>query len=282
MDQGQLYDIIHQGEGVSVEFKAQFPKNASDLGREIVAFTNTRGGILLIGVDDNGNLLGVTQHPDEILQRLAGIVRDVCRPPLNPEMGCLRVGDKRVVWMNITKETFPRSSDDKYYIRVGTTVRVASSDELHTMFIGDQHNTDILRKIDAIFKNFRPENLLPAPPAKNDGEVDVEGERKRISIYEKNRGIFLIHAWQPSRKANQVADIAIMLYQHGDGPLSHKTVESVEYYLGPKFSNRPYIKTNVKSNFRLDISAYGPMLCLAKVNFKDGSQPVYLERYCDF
>jgi hypothetical protein len=65
-------------------------------------------------------------------------------------------------------------------------------------------------------------------------------------------------------------------------PLTQGIVKTVEYHLGPKFSNRTIVQTNGEESFRLEVSAYGPMLCLARVNFEDGSPTVDLERYIDF
>ena len=80
----------------------------------------------------------------------------------------------------------------------------------------------------------------------------------------------------------QVADIVIYLHQHGDGPLTNGTVKSVEYHLGPKFSDKTIVSADANSDFRLEVSAYGPMLCVAFVNFDDGSSPLRLPRYINF
>ena len=47
-----LANLIALGEGFTTEFKRSMP---SDLGREICAFANATGGVVLIGVDDAGN-----------------------------------------------------------------------------------------------------------------------------------------------------------------------------------------------------------------------------------
>lgn len=284
MNEKELLSLIQQGEGIEIEFKEAFPKNISDLGKELVAFTNTQGGTLLIGVNDTGNILGLTQDVDIVIQRVAGIVRDVCRPPINPKIGHLTTNGKSIVWVKVTKEIPPRSSDDKYYIRVGSTVRVASSDELVAICMGGDHiQSEFNKRMNALFKNFQAENLKPENQSNSSGnQGQLKGEEKRISIYQEHDGLFLTHVWQSSRTEGQVADIAIMLFQHGDGPLNRNEIVSVEYYLGPKFSEHPFKKSNRNENFKLYVSAYAPMLCLAKVNFKNDRQPLYLERYCDF
>ena len=76
--------------------------------------------------------------------------------------------------------------------------------------------------------------------------------------------------------------IVIYLRQHGEGPLTCGTVKAVEYHLGPMFSKRTIVQNNTEDSFRLEVSAYGPMLCLARVHFEDGSPPIDLEHYIDF
>jgi len=133
-----------------------------------------------------------------------------------------------------------------------------------------------------MFKDFSPvEQKSKTAQIQNANEYgDIEKER--IKKYEDNCGLFLVHYWRPSLKPDQVADIAINLKQHKSGPLSEGNISCVEYYLGPMFSDEPLIITEKKHDFRLDISAYGPMLCLAMVKFKDSRPPIILERYIDF
>ncbi|MDE2805044.1 MAG: ATP-binding protein [Gemmatimonadota bacterium] len=45
-----LSDLVALGEGSTLEFKRSL---RSDLGREICAFANAAGGVILLGVDDN-------------------------------------------------------------------------------------------------------------------------------------------------------------------------------------------------------------------------------------
>jgi len=92
----------------------------------------------------------------------------------------------------------------------------------------------------------------------------------------------LVHDWRPSTTPGQVADIIIWLQQHREGPLTRGEVLKVEYHLGPKFFDHPPIKTDASDGFRLEVSAYAPMLCLARVFLRGRSDPVELTRYVDF
>jgi hypothetical protein len=122
----------------------------------------------------------------------------------------------------------------------------------------------------------------PAGPA-----ADHHLENRRIQEYQRNRGLFLGHYWRPSEREGQKADIRVQLRDHPapEGiltALEAGTVESVTYQLGPKFSEEALTKSNRDEDFALDFSAYGPLLCLAEVNFNDRADPLYLSRYIDF
>jgi hypothetical protein len=139
-------------------------------------------------------------------------------------------------------------------------------------------------------KDFRPENvageageIISESPSKSTDD-DIDLHKKREEIYERNRGLFLIHTWRPSQMAGQTVDISIRLYEHGKRwtPLSDGAVDRVEYYLGAYFfGGNSVTKTNLEDDFRLDISSYGSTSCVAAVYFNDGTPPVVLDRYLD-
>ncbi len=67
MREETLGQLIKQGEGQTVEFKREF---TTDVGKEIVAFANTDGGVIIIGVDDDGRIVGVEGKPRKIEERV--------------------------------------------------------------------------------------------------------------------------------------------------------------------------------------------------------------------
>jgi hypothetical protein len=148
----------------------------------------------------------------------------------------------------------------------------------------DKYYSEWLEKQYAVFVDFRAENVLhyPVPAATKALRAGEELERRRIERYEMQHGLFLIHSWRPSFQAGQLADIVVWLHQHGDGPLSRREVDRVEYQLGPKFFDAPVVKRDSRDKYKLEVSAYAPALCVARVYFKNGRDPIELGRYLDF
>jgi len=146
----------------------------------------------------------------------------------------------------------------------------------------DQYYSAWLIRQEKIFSGFKAENIEVVTNSTLQAIEDVDIETIRIRRYQEQQGLFLVHTWRPSMTPGQVADIIIWLHQHGDGPLSRNKIEKVEYQLGPKFFKSPQIKTNASEQYRIEVSAYGPMLCLAKVFVKGQIEPILLERYINF
>ena len=68
-----LKKIISKGESQTVEFKERLPPD-NVLARELVAFANTNGGIILIGIGDNGEIIGMSKKEVSVaLRRLQQI-----------------------------------------------------------------------------------------------------------------------------------------------------------------------------------------------------------------
>lgn len=70
-------EIIKQGEGLTVEFKRTID-TAYKIAKTIVSFANTAGGVLLIGVADNGEIVGIESELRELqkLEKAAGALID--------------------------------------------------------------------------------------------------------------------------------------------------------------------------------------------------------------
>lgn len=131
MDLEQLKIILSEGEGQHAEFKSTFPKQAHTIAKSMVAFSNSGGGIILMGVDNEGSSVGIGSPPDAA-DRLADIAKG-CSPPLWPTIG------RTCITPNITVvyAEFSHSPISMYrgkiYIRVGSTSRVATGKDVERL-----------------------------------------------------------------------------------------------------------------------------------------------------
>lgn len=78
MTRRELEQLVDLGEGINLEFKRRVPQ-PERIAKEIVALTNTHGGRILLGVDDNGTILGI-DHASEEEFLLRQAVQAHCRP----------------------------------------------------------------------------------------------------------------------------------------------------------------------------------------------------------
>ncbi len=90
-----LQDMVAFGEGKQIEFKQKLP-DWNKLLREVVAFANTEGGTVLIGVDDDGGLSGV-KDPREIEEAITLNLNKWVRPEVVYKLSVIPITRKRAV-----------------------------------------------------------------------------------------------------------------------------------------------------------------------------------------
>ena len=133
MKQDEIRKIIKNGENSYIEFKEEGIK-PKDLAEEIVSFANSEGGTILIGVDDDGNIKGVSDLLIE--EKIMNICRNNCIPNIVPDFQSIDIEGKTIAVVTVHKGLNKPyyTADYKYYIRVGTTKRIASREELLRLF----------------------------------------------------------------------------------------------------------------------------------------------------
>ena len=90
-------------ESKTVEYKREY---IDDIKYTVIAFANTDGGKLYIGMEDNGQVYGVPD-PDGIMLRVTNMIRDAIRPDVTmfTEVYLLEMEDKPVVAVNVQRGT---------------------------------------------------------------------------------------------------------------------------------------------------------------------------------
>ena len=91
-----LLAMIAQGESDRVEFKQSLPPD-SVIARALAGFANSAGGVLFLGVDDDGKVLGLSPAEVEIaIQRLTKLGNSLLPQPV--ETGSLQADNKTLVY----------------------------------------------------------------------------------------------------------------------------------------------------------------------------------------
>jgi predicted HTH transcriptional regulator len=99
MKRKEVLDLIEGGENLRCEFKRKF-SSLEKIAREMIAFANTGGGVILFGVDDNREIVGVDSEKAEAeLIKDAGL--NYCEPPLDFNIEYFDLNGKEVVVVKI-------------------------------------------------------------------------------------------------------------------------------------------------------------------------------------
>jgi len=91
----ELKSLVVKGESEILEFKRKVA-HPEKIVKEIVAFANTRGGLLLIGVDDNGTLPGL-KFADEEKYVLEAALQKYCKPEIEYTFQTINLSEKKAV-----------------------------------------------------------------------------------------------------------------------------------------------------------------------------------------
>ena len=127
----ELIEIISRGNDSKHQVRADIEDEVS-LGQEMIAFSNTLGGMLIIGVSDNGEISGLTRAD---MNRLSNLVSNAAsqqvRPPINPITENIQHDDGLVMVVHI-QEGIAKPYMDKNgvtYVKSGADKRKATAKE---------------------------------------------------------------------------------------------------------------------------------------------------------
>jgi len=138
MNKRGLQQLVRLGEDSSRQFKADVT-NPDSLAAELVAFSNSRGGTILIGVADDGTLVGLSaQDVRRINQLIGNAATQGVRSPISPRTENVSVSSQR----SVIVVTVPEGLDKPYFDRQGVIWlkagadkrRVQSKEELRRLF----------------------------------------------------------------------------------------------------------------------------------------------------
>jgi ATP-dependent DNA helicase RecG len=132
-----LQKSIQNGEGKTIEFKVELP-NSNTLAKTIIAFSNTGGGKLIIGVNDQGEIIGLEHDVNifELKDKVASIIYETCYPTVLPDIYTTTIDDHLLLIIEVYRGNLlpyylkNKGKSEGVYIRVGATNRKASYENI--------------------------------------------------------------------------------------------------------------------------------------------------------
>ncbi len=153
--------LIEQGEGFELEFKRKV-SSPQKIAKTISSFANTKGGIILFGVDDDGSIVGIESEKSE-MNLIDESARFLCEPPVEMDVKIIPYNRRDVIALFVEE-----SSDKPHY--------VADDDGESKVFIRVNDNTVIASKeVVKVLKDERPEK----PPL----TLTIGENEKRLFAY---------------------------------------------------------------------------------------------------
>ncbi|MEK6782679.1 MAG: ATP-binding protein [Bacteroidota bacterium] len=127
----ELKKLVSRGEGPYLEFKRKATQ-PDKIAHELIAFANTGGGTMLIGVDDDKSIPGV-KYPEEESHLVNDTLEKQCRPKLKFSEKTIRISEKHfVLQLDVPKSERPphyfiiNSDRKEVYVRVDDKCMKAS------------------------------------------------------------------------------------------------------------------------------------------------------------
>ena len=191
--QTELIEKIMLGEDATIEFKREM-RHRDSLADEIAAFANAQGGVILIGVDDYREIVGIE------LQNLGGVektVVEICEDSIDPIVPIftekLRIDEKNLLKIEVPRSLFVHKTANGYYTRQESSKKEMSTEQLARLFqTRSQPRTISFEKLPVpnTYKSTLRESLYRRFITEDAAEDDIEDLLlKRTLLVEEGREI---------------------------------------------------------------------------------------------
>ena len=127
MTETDLKILLSNGEGLTIEFKSSFN---TEVVETLVAFANTSGGSVLVGISNDLKLIGVSINPESI-QNWLNEIKSKTTPSIIPDVEVVTIGLRKIVIFSIQEfPVKPVALRGKYYKRVANSNHTLSTQEV--------------------------------------------------------------------------------------------------------------------------------------------------------
>jgi predicted HTH transcriptional regulator len=117
----ELFNFIADGEGPRIEFKRHFT-SPEKIAKEMIAFANSKGGVIIFGVDDDRSIVGVESEKSELAE-IEHTAEFLCEPPIKLHVDIIRFDSRH----DLIVVSIPESEDKPHtlveYDRSGKRIK---------------------------------------------------------------------------------------------------------------------------------------------------------------
>ena len=125
-------DLISAGENDTLEFKSSFN---TELIETLVAFANTSGGRVIIGVNQKKELTGVSLNSESV-QNWVNEIKNKTQPSLTPDFEITFIDNKQVVTLSISEYPVkPVATKGRCFKRIGNSNHLMGIQEVADMHL---------------------------------------------------------------------------------------------------------------------------------------------------
>ena len=107
-----IESMIAKGENNEIEFKMDIGKDINDFLETAVAFANTKGGTILLGVHNDRGVVGIDDDFEKLDQRIRSLVANRCEPDVNINIEPFVIDNRNVVAVTV------KEGNDKPYLLI--------------------------------------------------------------------------------------------------------------------------------------------------------------------
>ena len=100
MDWQDIQGRIAEGEGFHTEFKRGIG-DLTPVGRTMCAFANSKGGVVILGVADSGEIVGFSEDPHRVRERLTSYLQTGLSEPVHARLGFHEARPGGVYWIEV-------------------------------------------------------------------------------------------------------------------------------------------------------------------------------------
>lgn len=177
------------GEDKNIEFKREIPSKHEKFLKDIIAFSNSTGGQVILGVEDEtGIVYGIgEQSPFKLSDSISNMISDACTPQIEPDITIETLEDKTILVIDVAPGKFrpyyllSKEKETSTYIRINGTSRPADARKLQELELEGQNiSYDSLQEIGCEYDEEKALDLCKTMKQIAIDSCDTEEEKRAI------------------------------------------------------------------------------------------------------